>query len=92
MAELIASELRGSDESANEAANISKSKVRRTRSKKSQSRVAAQTLETHNSFNSLPVEEASDAEDNSYDELPALDSVSDSESDDDMEGVTNEEV
>jgi hypothetical protein len=91
MAQLIASELRASDESGDEAAvPISKPPARRTKKQKKQAPPA--TLGTRNSFDVLPVEESSDADDEDYeDDLPPLQSPSDSESEDDME-MTNEEV
>ena len=72
MAKLIASELRGSEESGDkEAMNMSKPQVWQTKRQKNQLQPAA--LETWNSFNSLSAEKASDANGNHYqDELPAL--------------------
>lgn len=89
MAALIASELRASDESDDEAIRqVSKPKAKRAKSSKSQSHGA--TLKTGNPFNPLPVEEASDADDDDYDDnLPLLLSTED---DSDVEEITNKEV
>ena len=92
MAKLIASELRGSEESGDEEAmNMSKPQVRHTKRQKNQLRPAA--LETRNSFNSLSAEKAFDANRNHYqDELIPLNSPTDSESNTEMDNITNEEV
>ena len=76
------SELRGSEESGDEEAmNISKPQLQPA------------TLETWNSFNSLSAEKASDANGNHYqDGLSALNSTIDSESNTEMDNITNKEV
>ena len=92
MAKLIASELRGSEERGDEeAVTMSKPQVWHTKRQKIQLRPA--TLETWNSFNSLAAEKASDANGNHYqNELPALNSPTDSERNTEMDNITNEEV
>ena len=92
MAKLIANELRGLDESGDEgAANTSKPQVRHTKRQKNHLQPTA--LETCNSFNSLSAERASGANDNHYeDELPQLNSPTNSESDTEMDNITNREV
>ena len=92
MAKLIASELRGSEESGDEEAmNMSRPQVQHTKRQKNQLQPA--TLETQNSFNSLSAVKASDANRNHYqDELPALNSPTDNESNTEMNNITNEEV
>ena len=92
MAKLIASELRDSEESGDEKAmNMSKPQVQHTKRQKNQLQPA--TLETQNSFNSLCAVKASDANRNHYqDELPALNSPTDNESNTEMDNITNKEV
>ena len=91
MAKLIASELRGSGESGDkEAMNMSKPQVRHTKRQKNQLQPAA--LETRNSFISLSAEKALDANGNHYQyELPAY-SPTDSESNTEMDNITNKAV
>ena len=92
MAKLIASELRGSEESGDEEAmNVSKPQMRHTKWQKTQLQPA--TLETWNSFNSFSAEKASGANGDHYqDELPALNSPTDSESNIEIDDITYEEV
>ena len=92
MAKVIDSELRGSEESGDEEAmNMSKPQVRHTKRQKNQLWPAA--METHNSWNSLSAEKAYETNRNHYvDELPPLNSPTDSESNTEIDNITNEEV
>ena len=88
----MASELRGSDEMYGDGAvRMSNSHVWCTKSQKNQLQLA--TLETCNPFNGLFAEEATDANDEDYeDELPPLKSLNDREGDTKMDDTTNEDV
>jgi hypothetical protein len=85
MAELIASEMRGSDDEHN-ISRSTKPKKQRTKSK-TQSRSSA--VSTGNQFDPLTVEESSDADDGDYKET--ISSSSTATTDSDVE-ITNEEV
>jgi hypothetical protein len=85
MAELIASEMRGSDDEHN-ISRSTKPKKQRTKSK-TQSRSSA--VSTGNQFDPLTVEESSDADDGDYEET--ISSSSTATTDSDVE-ITNEEV
>ena len=86
MADLIASELMGSDEDG-EVSSLTK---RKKGGAKSKSRRKPANLRTGNSFSPLPVEECSDADDNDY--ISSGDGSSTSSSDSDIQEITNEEV
>ena len=88
MAAIIADELRGSDESADkEAAKVVKKPKVMSHKKGSKTRSQPTSLLTRNSFDPLTVEEASN-DGNYSDEIPLLESDTDS----DVEDITNEEV
>ena len=94
MAKIIASGLRGSDQSGDEgAANLSKPQVQHTKAKKKKTQLQPATLEIPNLFNGLSAEKASDANGEPYkDELSPLKSPSDSESNTEMDDIINKEV
>ena len=86
MAELIASEMMGSDDD-NEAANSSKSKKHCTKCK---AKPRSATLANGNFFDHLPVEEFPDADDGDYQGTDSHSLMSSSDSG--IEEITNEEV
>jgi len=88
MAELIANERLGSDDSGNESISQSPKPAVKRRKGTNGRALPNTVLATANSFDCLSVEEASDADDNNYEVKESSSSASST----DLEEITNEEV